>query len=88
MNVIPTSHLTLVRARKKMEAAFECSDWDGIREWDKLLSHQLNLAFDDTNRDHSLLVKELEKILSLYSSMTQVLPDAVCEQWQRPELVR
>lgn len=88
MNVIPTTHLALVRARKQMEAAFLRSDWDAVKEWDGRLSHQLNNAFDDDRRDHSLLVGELEKILGLYSSMTRSLPDATAQQWLRPELVR
>lgn len=88
MNVIPTSHMALVRARKKMEKAFELDDWIAVKEWDTLLSEQLNRAFDDAHRDHALLVGELEKILGLYSSMTQRLPEATVEQWLRPELVR
>lgn len=88
MNVIPTSHMALVRARKNMEEAFVRSDWNAVKEWDALLSHQLNQAFDDDRRDHSLLVGELEKILGLYSSMTRCLPEATAEQWLRPELVR
>ena len=88
MNVIPTSHMALVRARKKMEKAFEQDDWAAVKEWDVLVSEQLNQAFDDAHRDHGLLVGELEKILGLYSSMTQRLPEATAEQWLRPELVR
>lgn len=88
MNVIPTSHMALVRARKQMEQAFDHSDWAKMKEWDSLLSHQLNLAFDDDNRDHKLLVGELERILGLYSAMTRCLPEAATEQRLRPELVR
>lgn len=88
MNVVPTSHLALVRARKKMEQAFECHDWEAVREWDTLVSHQLNQAFDDEHRDHSLLVGELEKILALYSAMTCCLPEATAQQWLRPERVQ
>lgn len=88
MNVIPTSHIALVRARKQMEQAFQRNDWATVKEWDTLLSHQLNQAFDDDNRDHALLVGELEKILGLYSSMTRSLPEATADQWLRPELVR
>lgn len=87
MNVIPTTHMALVRARKQMEAAFMRSDWDAVKHWDGLLSNQLNEAFDDDHRDHSLLVGELEKILGLYSSMTRSLPEATARQWLRPELV-
>lgn len=87
MNVIPTSHMALVRARKQMEQAFSRNDWEAVKEWDTLLSHQLNQAFDDGNRDHGLLVGELEKILGLYSSLTRCLPEATAEQWLRPELV-
>lgn len=88
MNIIPTSHMALVRARKKMESAFDLNDWAAVKEWDTLLSHQLNQAFDDVDRDHALLVGELEKILGLYSSMTRCLPDVTAEQWLRPESVR
>ena len=84
MNVIPTSHMALVRARKSMERAFNANDWVGVKEWDTILSQQLNQAFDDDYRDHALLVGELEKILSLYSSMTRSLPEATAEQWLRP----
>lgn len=88
MNVVPTSHMALVRARKQMEQAFQRNEWSAVREWDTLLSYQLNQAFDDENRDHALLAGELEKILGLYSSMTRTLPEATAQQWLRPELVR
>jgi hypothetical protein len=88
MNVIPISHIALVRARKSMERAYRNNDWVAVREWDAELSQQLNQAFDDTGRDHALLVSELEKILALYSALTRALPEATVEQWLRPELVR
>lgn len=85
MNIVPTSHMALVRARKNMQSAFESQDWVAVKEWDARVSHQLNQAFDDDLRDHKRLVGELEKILALYSSMTLCLPDATADQWLRPE---
>jgi hypothetical protein len=88
MNVIPISHLALVRARKNMEKAFDSGDWDAVRKWDSVISQELNEAFDDSRRDHALLASELEKILGLYSLMTRCLPEATAEQWLRPESLR
>ncbi len=81
MNIIPTTHMALVRARRDMEKAFRDSDWSAIKEWDHFLTAQLNQAFDDPNRDHSLLARELNTILSLYSDLTRAMPDQMHQDW-------
>lgn len=86
MSVVSISHLNLLRARKQMEKAFQQNDWDAVKEWDVLLTHQLTQAFDDPARDNRLLVDELEHILGLYAKMVSVLPEAATGNWLRPEL--
>lgn len=86
MNVVSVSHLNLLRARKQMEKAFRKQDWDAVKEWDVLLTHQLTQAFDDPQRDNQVLVEELESILGLYATMVSALPDAATQDWLRPEL--
>ncbi len=81
MSVVSMSHLNLLRARKQMEKAFNDCDWDAVKEWDVLLTHQLNQAFDDPTRDNQLLVEELESILGLYAKMVSVLPDVATQSW-------
>lgn len=81
MSLVPVSHLSLVRARREMEKAFLASDWEAVKDWDQLLTFQLNRAFDDPARDHKMLVGELEKVLALYSEMVRELPDATMQAW-------
>lgn len=84
MQVIPVSHLNLVRVRREMEKLYLASDWEAIKDLDPMLSSQLNAAFDDPNRMHTKLVSELEKILALYGSMVRKLPEKVACDWLRP----
>ncbi len=88
MSIIPVSHMALVRARREMEKSYLTDDWHAVKDWDQLLAVQLTQAFDDPQRDHKMLVGELEKILGLYSQMVRDLPAATAETWLRPELVR
>lgn len=88
MNLVPVSHLSLVRARKEMEKSFASQNWEAVKDWDQLLALQLNRAFDDPARDHKMLVGELEKVLALYSEMVRSLPEATVENWLCPELAR
>lgn len=81
MNLVPVSHISLVRTRREMEKAFSSADWDAVKDWDQLLTFQLNQAFDDPARDHKMLVGELEKVLALYSDMVRNLPDATAHAW-------
>jgi len=87
MNLVPVSQLNLVRARREMEKAYQAGDWQGVQDWDQMVALQLNQAFDDPDRDHKMLVSELEKILLLYSQMVRSLPETLAEGWLRPELV-
>ena len=88
MNLVPVSHLSLVRTRREMEKSFLGADWEAVKDWDQLLAFQLNQAFDDPDRDHKMLVGELEKVLALYSDMVRSLPDATVQDWLRPEFMR
>lgn len=74
MNVIPISYVSLVRARKDLERAFEQEDWERVAECDEFLGAVLTQAFDDPARDHSLLTTELDKILRLYGQMVCEIP--------------
>lgn len=85
MSVIATTHMNLIRARRQMETAFMENDWERVKEWDQLLTAQLNSAFDDPHRDNDLLVKELEKILGLYADMVESLPPSINEPWMQSE---
>lgn len=87
MSVISAAHLNLVRARREMQNAFKQQDWEAVKDWDQLLSVQLSHAFDDPQRDHNLLVSELQKVLALYGQMVHALPDAAVAQWRQPESV-
>lgn len=87
MAIVSAIHLNLVRARREMEKAFQREEWEAVKDWDHLLSVQLGRAFDDPQRDHMLLVTELQKVLSLYGKMVHALPDAAVERWRQPERV-
>lgn len=87
MAVISATHLNLVRARREMQNAFKHQDWEAVKDWDQLLSVQLGHAFDDPQKDHSLLVSELQKVLALYGQMVHALPDAAIAHWRQPESV-
>lgn len=86
MNIIPATHMALVRARRDMEKAFHKNDWNAIKDWDQFLSAQLNQAFDDPNRDRKLLAKELGAILALYSEMSKALPEETAQKWIKAEV--
>jgi hypothetical protein len=81
MSLVPATHISLVRTRREMEKAFLSSDWESVKDWDHLLTFQLNQAFDDPSRDHKMLVGELEKVLALYSDMVRNLPEATAQAW-------
>lgn len=80
MNVIPATHLTLIRARKSMEKAFKDGDWDAVKDQDVFLSAQLAQAFDDPERNHRMLADELSKVLGLYSRLTIEMPEIALEE--------
>lgn len=79
MSLISSSHLSLVRARKELEKAFDENRWDELKDLDKSLGASLNQAFDDKQRDPTSLVHELEKVLSLYASMVEAMPGATID---------
>lgn len=81
MNVISNSLVEVMRTRRALEHAFEQADWPSIKEWDAKVGACLDAAFDDPERDNSLLVGELEKILKLYASMVAYLPEHTAKQW-------
>ncbi len=81
MNIVPATYLTLVRARKEMQRAFDAGDWDGIRDSDDFLLVQLQQAFDDPEKDSELLAKELSTVLDLYSRMVESMPQDTVQQW-------
>ena len=85
MSVVSISHLNLLRARKQMERAYKANDWEAVKDFDSLLTHQLTQAFDDPQRDNQMLVNELETILGLYAQMVRALPDSATKTWLRPE---
>ncbi len=87
MKVIPVTYLALIRARKEMSGAYARSDWHAVQEWDQLVAEALSQAFDDPQRDHRLLSKELEHILALYGEMVKEMPNEAVVEWQKPELV-
>lgn len=87
MALISAAHLNLVRARREMQKAFSQKDWEAVKDWDQLLSVQLGRAFDDPQRDHALLVSELQKVLALYGQMVHALPEAAVSHWRQPERV-
>lgn len=84
MNLITATYMNLTRARRQMQEAFLTQNWADVEEWDQLLTVQMNRAFEDPQRDNALLVRELEKILSLYAEMAEFLPAANCDQWLDP----
>lgn len=86
MTVIATSHFNLALSRRRMQNAFVAQDWANVKHWDRLLTQQLNDAFEDPARDNELLVRELEKILGLYAEMVECLPACGDEQWLTPEM--
>lgn len=86
MTVIATSHFNLALTRRRMQTAFIAQDWDNVKHWDRLLTQQLNDAFEDPARDNELLVRELEKVLGLYAEMVECLPAGADEQWLTPEM--
>ncbi|WNO07940.1 hypothetical protein [Teredinibacter sp. KSP-S5-2] len=75
MSVISASHFSLVRARRELEKAYDCEDWEAVRQWDQDLGVMLNRAFDDEDRDTRALVGELEKVLSLYATIVSSMPE-------------
>lgn len=81
MSVVTVSQMNLMRTRRQMREAFLAQDWDTVQQWDQLLAVQLNKAFDDPERDNTLLIKELEHILGLYADMVESLPDEVSAAW-------
>ncbi len=81
MTLITASLVEVMRARRGMEQAFEQNDWDAIKAWDTKVAPCLDAAFDDPERDNSLLVSELEKILKLYAAMVAHLPEHTAKQW-------
>lgn len=85
-NVVSLSYLNLIRARKQMEKAFVANDWDAVKEYDALVTHQLTQAFDDPDRDNRMLVDELEYVLGLYARMVEALPAAATQGWLNPEM--
>ncbi len=74
MSVIPASFTSLVRARRSLQKAHQSEDWDAVRELDVLLGESLNRAFDDSDRNTSALIEELEKVLHLYANIVSGLP--------------
>lgn len=84
MSVVSASQFALSRARRDLKNAFSNNDWQSIKDVDKILSHTLNNAFDDANRDTKSLVDELEKIVSLYSEMVSALPNQTEQMAREP----
>lgn len=82
MTIIPSTHLALVRARRQMEVSYNEGDWHAVKDWDQFISALLNQAFDDPDRNHNMLAKELEKILNLYGVMVKTLPDQAVTEWR------
>ncbi|SMF36356.1 hypothetical protein SAMN02745866_02332 [Alteromonadaceae bacterium Bs31] len=74
MSVIPASFTSLVRTRRSLEKAYQSGDWESVREVDVLLGDCLNRAFDDSDRDTTVLIEELEKVLRLYANIVSTLP--------------
>jgi len=74
MSIVPSSHVELARIRRELRKAFDVRGWDKIRALDQQLADRLNDAFDDELRDTRLLIKELEKILHIYSLVVAELP--------------
>lgn len=81
MKLISSTLVEVMRTRRALEQAFEKSDWDAIKQCDAKVGNCLDAAFDDPERDNSLLVSELEKILKLYATMVAYLPEHTAKQW-------
>ncbi|MFT7559289.1 MAG: hypothetical protein ACI93R_001194 [Flavobacteriales bacterium] len=76
MSLISPSHVSLVRARRAMEKAFSSEQWDQLKALDRELGASLDMAFTDEERDTKTLVSELEKVLSIYASIVDTLPES------------
>lgn len=74
MSIVSSSHVDLVRARKKFKKAYQNGEWDDVRQKDRELSECLNIAFEDKERDAKALVDEVERILHVYSEVVSALP--------------
>ena len=80
MAVVSSAFFSLVRARRELERACAEQDWDKVRRWDLQLASYLNQAFDDDVRDTKALMSELQKVLRLYASIVESLPDRTTSQ--------
>lgn len=79
MSVISSAHVSLIRARKSLNKAFQEKDWDALRNWDTKLGECLARAFDDPDRDTLALVTEMEGVLKLYANIVAHLPEQTTE---------
>lgn len=69
MAVIPSSHLSLCRARKELMTAFEQQNWGAVGALDTVLGQTLTQAAEDPQRDTAVLLSELGQILKLYREL-------------------
>ena len=76
MSVICKSHVDLVRVRKSLEKALAENNWCALREHDLSLTDVMNAAFEDTSRNSSELVIEMERVLRVYARMVASLPSS------------
>ncbi|PCK08386.1 MAG: hypothetical protein COA42_09490 [Alteromonadaceae bacterium] len=77
MSLVCSTHFSLVRARRELERAQRCGDWQSVRNWDVTLASNLNDAFEDKDRNTPALIKELERILRTYSELVDKMPDSL-----------